>query len=157
VLWGWGGYWKVEKIWVTRYWSNSSRIWFKQRECQCVVKCMNLLILLGTRKNCLRSKLVAHKKSDTPECTYFDTMSLLSTANKTWPNFTCHGELPYVNEVIGDQHCRFLWNRSTTDYVFWICHIYDKKWQYCVAVPQLFIEFNKAYDWITMEIICNIQ
>jgi len=131
VLWDWGGYWKAEKIWVTRYWSNSSRIWFKQELGQCALKYINLLILIGKRKNCLRSNLIAHQKIDTPECTYCNRISLLSTAHKIWPNVIPHDEIPYVCEIIGDQHCRILWNRSTTCYIFWISHIFDKNWQYC--------------------------
>ena len=44
--------------------------------------CINLLILLGKRKNCLRSNLIAHQKINTPERTYCYRISLLSTAHK---------------------------------------------------------------------------
>jgi len=132
-----------------------------------------LLILLWTGKNCLRSKLVTHYKSDTPDCScycysiqvgggsmyseihklincirnkeelpyesklvirqkgdipdcaYYKSISLLSTAHNIWSTFISHGELPYVNEIIGDHHCQFLWNRSTTDCVVLIFQILD--------------------------------
>jgi sorting nexin-29 len=63
---------------------------------------------------------------------------------------------PYVNEVIGDHQCGFRHNRSTTDQIFYIRRILEKKWEYNGTVYQLFIDFKKAYDSVTREVLYNI-
>jgi len=45
---------------------------------------------------------------------------------------------------------------STTDYVFCIHQILEKKWEYSEAVHQLFIDFKKAYDSVRKEVFFNI-
>jgi hypothetical protein len=45
---------------------------------------------------------------------------------------------------------------STTDQIFCICHILEKKWEYNGTVHQLFIDLNKAYDSIRREVLYNI-
>jgi hypothetical protein len=47
-------------------------------------------------------------------------------------------------------------NRSTTDKIFYIRHILEKKWEYNVTVHQLFIDFKKAYDSVGREALYNI-
>ena len=46
---------------------------------------------------------------------------------------------PYAEEVIGDHQCGFRHNRSTTEHIFCICQILEKKWEYNEALHQLFI------------------
>ena len=43
-------------------------------------------------------------------------------------------------------------NRSTTDHIFCIRQIIEKKWDYNEAVHQLFIDFKKAYDSVKREV-----
>jgi hypothetical protein len=64
--------------------------------------------------------------------------------------------IPYVNEIIGDHQCGFHHNRSTTDHIFNIWQILDKKWEYNGTVHQLFIDFKKAYDSIKREALYSI-
>jgi len=64
--------------------------------------------------------------------------------------------IPYAEEVIGDHQCGFRRNRSTTDHIFCIRHILEKKWEYNEVVHQLFIDFKKAYDSVRREVIYNI-
>ena len=45
---------------------------------------------------------------------------------------------------------------STTDHVFCIHQILEKKWEYSEAVHQLFIDFKKAYDSVRKEVFFNI-
>ena len=63
---------------------------------------------------------------------------------------------PYAEEVIGDRQCGFRRNRSTTNHIFCIRHILEKKWEYNEAVHQLFIDFKKAYDSVRREVLYNI-
>jgi hypothetical protein len=64
--------------------------------------------------------------------------------------------IPYANEIIGDHQCRFRLNRSTTDQIFYIRQIQEKKWEYNGTVHQLFIDFKKAYDSVKREVLYNI-
>jgi hypothetical protein len=59
---------------------------------------------------------------------------------------------PYVDEIIGDHQCGFRRNRS--DFL----HSSDtgKKWEYNETVHQLFIDFIKASDSVTREVLYNI-
>jgi hypothetical protein len=57
---------------------------------------------------------------------------------------------------IGDYQCGFRRNRSTTDQIFYIRQILEKKWEYNGTVHQLFIDFSKAYDSVRREILYNI-
>jgi hypothetical protein len=54
--------------------------------------------------------------------------------------------IPYDDEIIGDHQCGFRRNRSTTDQIFYIHQILEKKWEYNGTVHQLFMDFKKAYD-----------
>jgi hypothetical protein len=63
---------------------------------------------------------------------------------------------PYAEEIIGDHQCGFRRNRSSTDHIFSIRQIFEKKWEYNEAVHQLFIYFKKAYDSIRREVLYNI-
>jgi hypothetical protein len=59
-------------------------------------------------------------------------------------------------EIIGDHQCGFRRNRSTIDYIFCYRQILEKKWAYNEAVPQLFVDFQKAYDSVRREVPYNI-
>ena len=49
----------------------------------------------------------------------------------------------YAEEIIGDHQCGFWCNRLTTDHVFCICQILEKKWEYneVLHVCDIFMEF----------------
>jgi hypothetical protein len=54
-----------------------------------------------------------------------------------------------------DHQCGFQHNRSTTDQIFFIRQILEKKWEYNETVHQLFVDFKKAYDSVTREVLYN--
>ena len=58
--------------------------------------------------------------------------------------------------ITGDHHCGFRRKRSTTDHIFCIRQILEKKWEYSESVHQLFIDFKKAYDSVRKEVLYNI-
>jgi hypothetical protein len=66
-----------------------------------------------------------------------------------------HDYVTPQNRIPGHQ-CGFRRNTSTTDHIFYIRHILDKKWENNGAVHQLFIDFKKAYDSIRREVLYNI-
>jgi len=47
--------------------------------------------------------------------------------------------------------CGFRRNRSTTDHIFCIRQILEKKWEHDEAVDQIFIDFKEAYDSVRRE------
>jgi sorting nexin-29 len=63
---------------------------------------------------------------------------------------------PYADEIIGYHQCGFWRNRSTTDQIFYIWQILEKKWEYNGTVHQLFIDFKKAYDLVRREVLYSI-
>jgi sorting nexin-29 len=63
---------------------------------------------------------------------------------------------PYADEIIGDHQCGLRRNRSTTDQIFCIRQILEKKWEYNGTVHQLFIDFRKAYDSVRKEVLYTI-
>jgi hypothetical protein len=94
-----------------------------------------------------------HKKSDKTDCNNYRGISLLSTAYKILSNILLVRLTPYVNEIIGDHQCGFRRNRTTTDQIFYIQQILEKKWEYDGMVHQLFIDFKKAYDSVKREVL----
>jgi hypothetical protein len=63
---------------------------------------------------------------------------------------------PHAEEITGDHESGFRCNRSTTDHIFSIRQIPDKKWGHNEAVHQLFIDFKKACDSVRSDILYNI-
>jgi hypothetical protein len=87
-----------------------------------------------------------HKKGDKTDCNNYQGISLLSTAYKILSSFLLARLTPYVNEIIGDYQCGYHYNRSTTNQIFYIQQILEKKWEYNGTVHQLFIDFKKVYE-----------
>jgi hypothetical protein len=70
-----------------------------------------------------------HKNGDKTDYNYYRGISLLSTAYKILSNILLARFTPYVNEVIGDHQCGFHHNKSTTNQIFYILQILEKKWE----------------------------
>ena len=97
-----------------------------------------------------------HKKGDKTDCNNYRGISLLPTTYKILSNILLSRLIPYVKEIIGDHQCGFRRNRSTTDHIFCIHQIPEKKWEYNEEVHHLFIDFKKAYDLVRREILYKI-
>jgi hypothetical protein len=82
-------------------------------------------------------------------------ISLLSTSYNILSNILLSRLGSYVDEIIGAHQCGFQLNKSTTDQIFCICQILEKKWEYNEMVHQLFIDFNKAYDLVRRQVCTN--
>ena len=85
-----------------------------------------------------------HKKGDKTDCNNYRGISLLPTTYKILSNILLSRLTLYVEEIIGDHQCGFRRNRSTTDHLFCIRQMLEKKWEYNEAVNKLFIDFKKA-------------
>jgi hypothetical protein len=94
-----------------------------------------------------------YKKGDKTDCNNYRGISLSSTAYIILPNILLARLTPYVNEIIGNHQCGFRHNSSTTNQIFYIQQILEKKWEYSGTVHQLFIEFKKAYDSVKREVL----
>jgi hypothetical protein len=87
--------------------------------------------------------LPINRKGGKTDCNNYRGISLLSTTYKILSNILLARLTPYVNEVIGDHQYGFCCNRSTTNKIFYIQQILEKKWEYNGMVHQLFIDFKK--------------
>jgi hypothetical protein len=96
-----------------------------------------------------------HKKGDKIGCNNYRGISLISTSYKMPSNILLPRLSRYIDKIIGDHQCGFRRNRST-DQIFCICQILEKKWEYNETVHQLFIDLKKAYDSVRREVLYNI-
>ena len=97
-----------------------------------------------------------NKKGDKTDCSNYRSISLLSTTYKIFCNILLSDLTPYAEEIIGDHQCGFQCNRSTTDHIFCIRQILEKKWEYNETVHQLLIDLKKVYDSFRREVLYNI-
>src|SRR5215831_10162697 len=97
-----------------------------------------------------------YKKGDKADCNNYRGISLLPTTYKIMSNILLSRLIPYAEEIIVDHQCGFRSNRSTTDHIFCIRQILEKKWEYNEPVHQLFIDFKKAYDSVRREALYKI-
>jgi len=98
-----------------------------------------------------------HKKGDRKDCANYRGISLLCTAYKVLSNILLHRLLPLSEEVLGEYQCGFRSNRSTTDQIFTLRQILEKKREYNSEVHNLFVDFRKAYDSIHRDGLYNIM
>ena len=68
-------------------------------------------------------------KGNKKDCNKYRGISLLSTTYKTLTNILLSRLTPYAEEIIGDHQCGFWCNWSTTDHIFYIHQIFEKKWE----------------------------
>jgi hypothetical protein len=105
-------------------------------------------------EECRESIIVLiYKKGDITDCNNYRGISLLPATYKMLSNILLSRLIPYAEEVIGDHQCGFRPNRSTTDHLFCIRQILEKKWKYNESVHQLFRDFKKAYDSFRREVL----
>ena len=94
--------------------------------------------------------------SDKTDRSIYTGISLSPTTYKTLSSILLSRLTPYADEIIRVNQCGFQRNRSTMDHIFCIRQIIDKKWEHKEAVCQLFIDFKKAYDSFSREVLYNI-
>jgi hypothetical protein len=76
-----------------------------------------------------KESIVVHiyRKGDKTDCSNYRGISLLSTSYKILSNILLSRLIPYPDEIIGDYQCGFRRNRSTTNQIFYIRQILEKK------------------------------
>jgi hypothetical protein len=97
-----------------------------------------------------------YKKGDKTGHSNYRGISLLSTSYNILSNILPSRLSPYVDEIIGDHQCGFQHNRSTTDQIFCIRQILEKKWEYNETVHPSFRDFKKHYDSVRKEVLYSI-
>ena len=97
-----------------------------------------------------------YKKGDKTDCTNYRGTNILPCMYKILSNKLLSRLTPYAEEITGDHQCEFRRSRSTSDHIFCIRQILEKKWEYNEAVYQLFIDFEKVYDSVSKEVLYNI-
>jgi hypothetical protein len=96
------------------------------------------------------------KKGDKTDHNNYHGISLLSTSYKMLSNILLSRFSPYIDVIIGNHQCGVSHNRSTTDQIFCIHQIWEKKWKYNETVHQLFIDFKKAYSSVRRAVLYSI-
>jgi len=71
-----------------------------------------------------------YRKGNKTDFSNYRGISLLPTVYKILSNILLSRLTPYAEEIIGDRQCGFQYNRSTTNYIFCIHQILEKKWKY---------------------------
>jgi hypothetical protein len=101
------------------------------------------------KENCLRSgrsrSLYLFIRVIKTYCSDNGGKSLLSTKYRLLSNILLSTSTPYAQEIIEDYQCGLQHNRSTTDHIFRICQILEKKCEYNEAFHQLFLDFMKNF------------
>jgi hypothetical protein len=67
------------------------------------------------------------KKGDKTVCNNYQGISLLLASYRILSNILLSSLIAYADETIGDHQCVFRRNRSTTDQIFYIRQILEKK------------------------------
>jgi hypothetical protein len=96
-----------------------------------------------------------HKKGDKTDCNIYRGISLITTSYTILSNILLLRLIVYIDEIIGEHHCGFRHNRSTTDQIFCIRQILEKKWECNETVHQLFIGFKEVYGSVRREVILS--
>jgi hypothetical protein len=120
------------------------------------LRSINSLTPFVKRKTALSIKRVHYcansQKDDKTDCNNYRGISLLSTSYNILWNIHISRLSPYIDEIIGDDHCGFRCKRSE----FLSSSHTEEKWKCNERVHKLFTDFKKTYDPVRMEVLYNI-
>jgi len=81
---------------------------------------------------------------------------LLPTTYKILYNILFSRLSPYIDKITGVHLCGFQCIKLTTNQIFCIHQILEKKWESNGTMHQLFVDFEKAYDSVKREVLHKI-
>jgi hypothetical protein len=92
-------------------------------------KLIKLILNKEELPNQLRESIVVpiRNNSDKTECSNYRGITLLPTSYKMLSNILLSRLIPCADEIIGDHQSGFRRNRSTTDQIYYIRQILEKK------------------------------
>ena len=88
--------------------------------------------------------VLIYKKGNKTDCSNYKGISLMLTMYKILSNILLSRLTPYAEEIIGDRQRGFQCNRSTTDYIFCIRKIVEKKMGIQRSSASAFIDFQES-------------
>ena len=80
-----------------------------------------------------------YKKGDNTDCSKYRGLSPFASTYKILFDILLSRLTQYAEEITGDHQCGFRRNTSTTDHIFYIRHIFEKKWEYNETMHQLWM------------------
>ena len=90
------------------------------------------------------------KKGNAKECSNYHTIALISHASKVMLKILQASLQQYVNCEISDVQARFRKGRGTRDQIANILWIMEKATEFQKNIYFCFIDYAKAFDWITI-------
>ena len=87
-----------------------------------------------------------HKKGDKELCSNHRGLSLLTTIYKLIAKIAYKRLIPYTEPILGEYQAGFRSNRSTSDQIFTLRQVLEKRWEFAQSSHLLFIDFKQAYD-----------
>ena len=87
-----------------------------------------------------------HKKGDKEVCSNYRGLSLLTTIYKIIAKIVHKRLIAYIDPILGEYQAGFGSNRSTSDQIFTLRQVLEKRWEYAQSSHLLFIDFKQAYD-----------
>lgn len=97
-----------------------------------------------------------HKKGSRKKSNNYRGIALLPTAYKILSYVLLKRLELYAEGILGDYQCGFRQNRSTTDQLFLLKQLMEKRWEYAKDIHSLFVDFTKAYDSIDKKALYTI-
>ena len=85
-----------------------------------------------------------YKKEDKEICSNYRGLSLLTTIYKIIARIVYKRLLPYAEPVLGEYQAGFRSNSSTSDQIFTLRQVLEKRWEYNKSSHLIFIDFKQA-------------
>ena len=89
------------------------------------------------------------KKGNAKECSNYHTIALISHASKVMLKILQANLQQYVNDELPDVQAGFRKGRETRDQIANICWIMEKAREFQKNIYFCFIDYTKAFVWIT--------
>jgi hypothetical protein len=132
-LWGWNGYWEA-KIYKSPDIDQIPAEFIKAGGRTIFCEIHKLIISIWNKEELPDEwkesiKVTVYKKRDKTDCSNYRGISLFTTTYKVLSNILLSRLTPYAEEVTGDHQFGLRSNMSTTDHIFCIRQILEKKWE----------------------------